>query len=58
MKAVAEGIRNTRSVYLLSRRVDIEMPIVEQMFQVLYEHKKPPEAVRDLLLRTPKAENS
>jgi glycerol-3-phosphate dehydrogenase (NAD(P)+) len=58
MKTVAEGIRNTRSVYLLSRRVDIEMPIVEQMFQVLYQQKKPPEAVRDLLLRTPKAENS
>jgi glycerol-3-phosphate dehydrogenase (NAD(P)+) len=58
MKTVAEGIRNTRSVYLLSRRMNIEMPIVEQMFQVLYDHKKPPEAVRDLLLRTPKAENS
>ncbi|MGH7927180.1 MAG: NAD(P)H-dependent glycerol-3-phosphate dehydrogenase [Candidatus Binatia bacterium] len=36
-KTIAEGIRNTRSVFLLSRRLSVEMPIVEQMFQVLYE---------------------
>jgi glycerol-3-phosphate dehydrogenase (NAD(P)+) len=56
-KTVAEGIRNTRSVFLLSRRLDVEMPIVEQMFHVLYERKKASEAVRDLLLRSLKAEN-
>jgi glycerol-3-phosphate dehydrogenase (NAD(P)+) len=57
-KSVAEGIRNTRSVYLLARRLGVEMPIAEQMFHVLYENKRPAEAVRDLLLRSPKAENS
>lgn len=57
-KTVAEGIRNTRSVFLLSRRIGVEMPIVEQMFCVLYEHKRASEAVRDLLLRSLKAENS
>jgi glycerol-3-phosphate dehydrogenase (NAD(P)+) len=56
-KTVAEGIRNTRSVFLLSRRLNVEMPIVEQMFHVLYEKKKAGEAVRDLLLRSLKAEN-
>lgn len=56
-KTVAEGIRNTRSVFLLSRRLGVEMPIVEQMFHVLYEGKKASEAVRDLLLRSLKAEN-
>jgi glycerol-3-phosphate dehydrogenase (NAD(P)+) len=56
-KTVAEGIRNTRSVFLLSRRLEVEMPIVEQMFHVLYEKKKAAEAVRDLLLRSLKAEN-
>jgi glycerol-3-phosphate dehydrogenase (NAD(P)+) len=55
-KTVAEGIRNTRSVFLLSRRLEVEMPIVEQMFQVLYQRKAPSEAVRDLLLRSLKAE--
>jgi glycerol-3-phosphate dehydrogenase (NAD(P)+) len=55
-KTVAEGIRNTRSVFLLSRRLGVEMPIVEQMFYVLYENKKASEAVRDLLQRSLKAE--
>jgi glycerol-3-phosphate dehydrogenase (NAD(P)+) len=55
-KTVAEGIRNTRSVFLLARRLEVEMPIVEQMFQVLYENKKAADAVRDLLLRSLKAE--
>lgn len=55
-RMVAEGIRNTRSVYLLARRLRIETPIVEQMYLVLYEGKKPSEAVRDLMQRSLKAE--
>ncbi|HEX2228834.1 MAG TPA: NAD(P)H-dependent glycerol-3-phosphate dehydrogenase [Candidatus Binatia bacterium] len=56
-KTVAEGVRNTRSVFWLSRRLQVEMPIVEQMFHVLYGNKKAADAVRDLLLRSLKAEN-
>src|SRR4029077_4738175 len=44
-KMVAEGVRNTRSVYLLARQFGLEMPIVEQMYQVLYEQKTPSAAV-------------
>jgi glycerol-3-phosphate dehydrogenase (NAD(P)+) len=55
-RTVAEGIKNTRSVHLLARRLGVEMPIVEQMHLVLYEGKKPPEAVRDLMQRSLKAE--
>jgi glycerol-3-phosphate dehydrogenase (NAD(P)+) len=55
-RMVAEGIRNTRSVYLLSRRLGAEMPIVEQMYKVLYQGKKPAEAVRDLMQRSLKPE--
>jgi glycerol-3-phosphate dehydrogenase (NAD(P)+) len=57
-RMVAEGIRNTRSVYLLARRLGAEMPIVEQMYKVIYESKKPSEAVRDLMQRSLKAELS
>jgi glycerol-3-phosphate dehydrogenase (NAD(P)+) len=57
-RMVAEGIRNTRSVYLLSRRLGTEMPIVEQMYEVIYEGKKPAEAVRDLMQRSLKSEIS
>ena len=58
MRMVAEGIRNTRSVYLLAGQLAVEMPIVEQMFLVLYQDKKPREAVRDLMQRSLKAEIS
>jgi len=56
MQMVAEGVRNTRSVYQLADRLGVEMPIVEQMYLVLYGSKKPPEAVRDLMQRSLKAE--
>ncbi len=55
-RMVAEGIRNTRTVHLLARRHGVEMPIVEQMYGVLYEDKAPMQAVRDLMGRTQKAE--
>jgi len=55
-KMIAEGVRNTRSVYLLARRFDLEMPIVEQMYKVLYEQKTPSAAVRDLMQRSLKPE--
>jgi len=53
---VAEGVRNTRSVYQLAGQLGVEMPIVEQMYLVLYQGKKPLEAVRDLMQRSLKAE--
>ncbi len=56
MRMVAEGVRNTRSVYQLAGQLGVEMPIVEQMYLVLYQGKKPLEAVRDLMQRSLKAE--
>lgn len=56
MRMVAEGIRNTRSVYRLACRLEVEMPIVEQMYLVLYENKKALDAVRDLMQRGLKPE--
>lgn len=56
MKMIAEGVRNTRSVHLLARRLGVEMPIVEQMHQVMYHGKQPSEAVRDLMQRSLKPE--
>jgi glycerol-3-phosphate dehydrogenase (NAD(P)+) len=58
MKMIAEGVRNTRSVYLLARRLGVEMPIVEQMHQVMYHGKQPSEAVRDLMQRSLKPEHT
>jgi glycerol-3-phosphate dehydrogenase (NAD(P)+) len=55
-RAVAEGVRNTRSVRMLAERLGVDLPIVEQMHQVLYSRKTPADAVRDLMLRTLKPE--
>jgi glycerol-3-phosphate dehydrogenase (NAD(P)+) len=57
-RMVAEGIRNTRSVYRLARSLKVEMPIVEQMYKVIYEGKEPADAVRDLMQRSLKPELS
>lgn len=54
---VVEGARNAREVRLLAARVGVEMPIVEQVYQVLYEGLAPREAAKNLLSRALKAEN-
>ncbi|MDM5065318.1 NAD(P)H-dependent glycerol-3-phosphate dehydrogenase [Aeromonas salmonicida] len=48
---VVEGYRNTKEVHLLAARCGVEMPICEQIFQVLYQDKNPKEAAIALLSR-------
>ena len=55
---VVEGYRNTKEVYTLAQRLGVEMPITEQIYQVLYEGKSPFEAAAQLLAREKKAESS
>ncbi|WP_404401143.1 NAD(P)H-dependent glycerol-3-phosphate dehydrogenase [Idiomarina seosinensis] len=52
-----EGYRNTREVVALAQRAGVEMPICEQLYAVLYEHKPPRQAAIDLLSRTRKTES-
>ena len=54
---VVEGYRNTKEVFMLSSRLGVEMPIVEQVYQVLYEGKSAMLAAKDLLARAPKLES-
>lgn len=56
MSMVAEGIKNTKSVYDLAKKHNIEMPIVEQVYQIVYNNKECSLAVRDLLKRDLKVE--
>jgi len=53
---VVEGYRNTEEVYNLAKRFDIEMPICEQIYYVLYENKAVKEAAVALLSRDKKGE--
>lgn len=48
---VVEGYRNAREVFNLATRVGVEMPITEQIYQVLYEGKDARLAAVDLLGR-------
>ncbi|MBE1276002.1 NAD(P)H-dependent glycerol-3-phosphate dehydrogenase [Enterovibrio baiacu] len=48
---VVEGYRNTKEVRVLAKRIGVEMPIVEQIYQVLYEGKDANLAAQDLLAR-------
>jgi glycerol-3-phosphate dehydrogenase (NAD(P)+) len=53
---VVEGVRTAQQVCALARRHRIEMPISEQVYQVLYAGQPPSAAVRALLTREQKAE--
>lgn len=56
MKMVAEGVKTAKSVRNLSRKVGVEMPIVEAVYDVLYEDLPPQEAVFRLMTRDLKDE--
>ena len=56
MRAVAEGVKTSRSAMQLSKRHDIEMPIATEMYQVLYENESPRAALQRLMSRSLKAE--
>lgn len=58
MRMIAEGVKTTLSAYQLAQKHDISVPIIEQMYQILYENKDPRQAVTDLMLRDLKAERS
>ena len=56
MRMVAEGVKTAKSVYNLSRKLDVEMPICHEVYRILYDDFPPKEAVRRLMTRTLKHE--
>lgn len=56
---VVEGVKTTAAAYKLSQEHKIEMPIVEQIHQVLFEGQSPEEGVSNLMerVRTEEVEN-
>ncbi|HTW94920.1 MAG TPA: NAD(P)H-dependent glycerol-3-phosphate dehydrogenase [Tepidisphaeraceae bacterium] len=57
LKSVAEGVPTTKSLYELSRRFNVEMPITQAVHSVLFERKDVLHALSDLMSRDPKAEH-
>lgn len=56
MNMVAEGVKTSKSVYQLARKYDVEMPITDQVYRVLYRDLEPGEAVQELMMRPPRHE--
>lgn len=57
VKMVVEGVYSAKAGLELSRKYQVEMPIIEQVNQVLFEGKEPGEAVRELMVRDKKIES-
>jgi len=57
MNMVAEGVRTTQSIYQLAQRHEIEMPITEAVYSVLFNGERPRDMVRTLMTRSAKREN-
>jgi glycerol-3-phosphate dehydrogenase (NAD(P)+) len=56
MRMVAEGVKTAKSVYNLSRRLGVEMPISNEVYHILYDDISPREALHRLMTRDLKHE--
>lgn len=55
-QTVAEGVPTAKSAYECARKLNIETPIIDQVYSVLYEQKRPDQALHELLGRDQKSE--
>lgn len=56
MRMVAEGVHTTRSAYQLSQKYNIDMPIVNELYKILFENTSPDEVMGNLMSRKSKSE--
>lgn len=56
MTMVAEGVETTRSVYQLAKKLEIEMPITEGVYCVLFGGKNAKSIAKELMVRELKTE--
>jgi glycerol-3-phosphate dehydrogenase (NAD(P)+) len=56
MEQVAEGVETTRSAKQLAAKNEIETPITNEVYKILYEDKDPVKATTDLMTRDMKTE--
>lgn len=56
MQMVVEGVETTKSTLELSKKSNVEMPIVEKVYQILFEDLNPKTAIKQLMTRSSKYE--
>ena len=55
---VVEGVYSAKAAIKLAQKYQVQLPIIEQVNQVLFEGKSPAEGVKELMLRDRKSEVS
>ncbi len=56
MEMVAEGVETSRSASQLAKKYDVETPITNEVYKILFEDKDPIKATTDLMTRDMKTE--
>ncbi|MBO0421574.1 glycerol-3-phosphate dehydrogenase [Enterococcus plantarum] len=57
MGMIVEGVSTTKAAYELSQQLDVDMPITEAIYNVLYEGQDVKQAAKEIMLRDGKTEN-
>ena len=55
---VVEGIYSAKAALALAKKYEVQLPIIEEVNQVLFENKSAKEAVRELMVREKRTEHS
>jgi glycerol-3-phosphate dehydrogenase (NAD(P)+) len=56
MKEVAEGVPTVKAALALGKKYQVQLPVAEEVYRVLYENKEPLRSISDLMTRTPTSE--
>jgi len=56
MQMIAEGIPTAKSAYQCARRLNVETPVIDQVYALVHQGKSAAKAMEDLLARDQKAE--
>lgn len=56
VKMVVEGVHSARAAMELAKKYNVQLPIIEQVNQILFEGKSAEQAVKELMLRDKKIE--
>ena len=54
---VVEGVYSAKAAMGLAKKYNVELPIIEQVNEILFHHKAAAEAVKDLMIRDKKIEH-
>ena len=57
MGMIVEGVSTTNAAYELAQQLEVEMPITETIYNVLYNDEDVHQAAKEIMLRDGKTEN-